>query len=576
MAAPLDRAAVPPGSAAAQQAGKHIEWLYDGDTATSLLAEQSEQYLLGRALDAKVSAAGDFDAVHAVSTQLSQVAGSKFLHKGASERNEGFHLSHEDPIAAMRIREEEAQRCLLANPVLLAKLRLLRQAKLAAAAGAGGPQTVDFRPGAPATSATVSGSREQPTSRSERDAPVDPLAEHGRPVDSRGSDRRSMPDHRMSDRHGHRHAGDDDGRTSRDAGPRRGQHHRSPSPAARRRGSRSRSRSARRHRGDERSRHRGERRDDAEKGGRHDLAGRSVEGEGRPRHGSDGRARRRGDRDSDEGCSRRRRSHSRERRRSSSSRRSSHRDDRSRRDRASRSPQPAPDRRASASGQHGSDRRSGHSYRSSSPAGEDGGRSARYKGVRDERGPEGRTMDTRSAGGVCGEPRAPAAPLGVATAVSAAALVRPGGGAYGLRLPGGGDGAGRDSATDGSVVVAGRALGPSADMVARRTAALRQMEAAGGADIGGAKAARAARALLEGSAAATSSGSRGSGAAPAAAPLDSTQRAARLADMTAAAHEHESAQRRRLQAASAAEAAEDGNAARRDGIRGGPPASRQY
>jgi hypothetical protein len=515
-----------------------------------------------------------------VSTQLSQVAGSKFLHKGASERNEGFHLSHEDPIAAMRIREEEAQRALLANPVLLARLRLLRQSKLAAAAGAGDSETVDPRSSASTKSAPVSGSREQPASRSERTAPVAQLAEHGRHVDSahRGSDRSSM-----ADRHGHRHGSADDRRTSRDAGPRRGQHHRSPLLEARRRGSRSRSRSAHRHRG-ERSRHRGERRDDAEGGGGHEVAGRSFEGEGRHRHGSDGRARRRGDRDSDDGCSRRRRSHSRERRRSSSSssRRSSRRDDRSRRDRASRSPQPAPDRRASGPGRHVSDRRSGHSYRSTSPAGEDEARSERHQGAWDERGPGECTSDTRSAGaGSCGDPHAPAA-LAVATAASTAALARPGGGAYGLRHPGGGDGVGRDSAADGSRAGAGRALGPSDDMVARRTAALRQMEAAAGADIGGAKAARAARALLGGSAAVSSSGSRGSGAVPASAPrpLDAAQRAARLADMAAAAHEHESAQRRRLQAASAAEAAEGGNiaagpAARMGGSRGGPRASWQ-
>jgi hypothetical protein len=534
--------------------------------------------LLGKALDAKVSAAGDFDAVHAVSTQLSQVAGSKFLHKGASERNEGFHLSHEDPIAAMRMREEEAQRALLANPVLLARLRLLRQSKLT-----GESQTVDPRSGASATSATLSGSREQPTSRSERNAPVDRLAEHGRHMDSayRGSDKRPMPDHRKPDRHGHRHGSDDDRRTSRDASTRRGQRHRSsPSPASRTRGSRSRSWSARRRRG-ERSRHRGERRDEAEEGGRHEPAEKGGEGEGRRRQGSGGSARRPGDEDPDEGCSRRRRSRSRERRRSSSSRRSSRRDDRTRRDRASRSPQPAPDGRPSVAGRPGSVRHNSHTYRASSPAEEGEGRSERYRGVRDERDPGEYTMDTRSAAGSWSEPHAATA-LAVETAVSAAALVRPGGGAYGLRHSGGGDGAGRDSATDGRRAGAGRALGPSDDMVARRTAALRQMEAAGGADIGGARAARAARALLGGSAAATSFGSRGGGAAPAFAPLplDAAQRVARLADMTAAAREHELAQRRRLQAASAVEAADDGNdaagpAARRDGSHGDAPASRR-
>ena len=94
-----------------------VDWMYEGPAAADN-GPSAEEYLLGKEYKGEAGS----DDVQDLATKVAEKPGSLWLQK-TTTANESFRRRTEDPLVAIRLREQAARERILANPLRMQKIR---------------------------------------------------------------------------------------------------------------------------------------------------------------------------------------------------------------------------------------------------------------------------------------------------------------------------------------------------------------------------------------------------------------------------------------------------------------------
>lgn len=103
------------GDASAGASAHNLDWMYgEGEKPEDV----AEEYLTGKRAVSESDLGSEFNALKVLGDRLANVAGATFLSKSTNVRNEAFAVAKGDPMYALRAKEAAMKQALLANPGL--------------------------------------------------------------------------------------------------------------------------------------------------------------------------------------------------------------------------------------------------------------------------------------------------------------------------------------------------------------------------------------------------------------------------------------------------------------------------